>query len=75
MSPCDKDQNLEPWFNRWQDIFYSMETMPDANLMRSIQEMFVDQLRNCGAMKTVLMYYDTTPEGHVAKTYEWLSGL
>eukprot|EP00975_Prorocentrum_lima_P010347 2200692-Prorocentrum_lima.AAC.1 len=20
------------------------------------------------------MYYDTTPEGHVAKTYEWLSG-
>eukprot|EP00975_Prorocentrum_lima_P069353 12925870-Prorocentrum_lima.AAC.1 len=36
--------------------------------------MFVDQLRNCGAMKTVLMYYDTTPAGHVAKTYEWLSG-
>eukprot|EP00975_Prorocentrum_lima_P058523 12275579-Prorocentrum_lima.AAC.1 len=67
MSPCDKDQNWEPWFNRWQDIYYSMETAPDANLMRSIQEMFVDQLRTCGD-------YDTTPEGHVAKTYEWLSG-
>eukprot|EP00975_Prorocentrum_lima_P016325 3461058-Prorocentrum_lima.AAC.1 len=62
MQPCSGDQNLEPWFNRWLDIYHSMDTEPSGDLKRSILEMFVDQLQGCGAMKNVIMYFDSVDE-------------
>eukprot|EP00975_Prorocentrum_lima_P039489 8297470-Prorocentrum_lima.AAC.1 len=38
MQPCSGDQNLEPWFNRWLDIYHSMDTEPSGDLKRSILE-------------------------------------
>eukprot|EP00975_Prorocentrum_lima_P015514 3287329-Prorocentrum_lima.AAC.1 len=64
--------NLEPWFNRWQDLFNSMDEPPVPELMRSIHEMFLDELKKCGAFRLKLEYYETLDEGHPDKSNEWL---
>eukprot|EP00975_Prorocentrum_lima_P056655 11884138-Prorocentrum_lima.AAC.1 len=40
--------------------------------MRSVHEMFLDELRKCGAFKLKLEYYDTLEDNHPDKSYEWL---
>eukprot|EP00975_Prorocentrum_lima_P051917 10871453-Prorocentrum_lima.AAC.1 len=56
------DAVLEPWFKRWQDLFNSMDEPPVPELMRSIHEMFLDEVKKCGAFRLKLEYYDTLDE-------------
>eukprot|EP00975_Prorocentrum_lima_P065734 12905152-Prorocentrum_lima.AAC.1 len=69
MQSHSDDAYLEPWFNRWQELFSSMEEPPVPELMRSIPEMFLDDLKNCGALRLKLEYYETLDKGHPDKTY------
>eukprot|EP00975_Prorocentrum_lima_P068265 12919710-Prorocentrum_lima.AAC.1 len=62
------DAYLEPWFNRWQDVFNCMDKPPVPELMRSIHEMFLDELKKCGAFCLTLEYYETLEEGHPDKS-------
>eukprot|EP00975_Prorocentrum_lima_P063344 12890938-Prorocentrum_lima.AAC.1 len=64
------DANLEPWFNRWQDLFNSLDQKPEPSIMRSVHEMFLDELRKCGACKLKLEYYDTLEDNHPDNSYE-----
>eukprot|EP00975_Prorocentrum_lima_P063915 12894421-Prorocentrum_lima.AAC.1 len=62
------DAYLEPWFNRWQDLFNSTDEPPVPKLMRSIHEMFLEELKKCVAFRLKLEYYDTLDQGHPDKT-------
>eukprot|EP00975_Prorocentrum_lima_P049250 10305911-Prorocentrum_lima.AAC.1 len=49
-----------------------MDEPPVPELMRSIHEMFLDELKKCGAFRITLEYYETLDEGRPDKSYEWL---
>eukprot|EP00975_Prorocentrum_lima_P071316 12937014-Prorocentrum_lima.AAC.1 len=59
MQPHPGDANLETWFSRWQGLFDSLDQRPEPSTMRSVQEMFRDELRKCGALTLKIDYYET----------------